>query len=454
MPVRLIDSLVTTPPIAEIFSDRSVLQAMLGFEVALARAEARINIIPQSAADAIVTAATGDDFDVAAMASAAPQSATPAIPVINALREKVRGINRDLSVYVHMGATSQDMCDTAMVLLLKQTWPHLHGDLVRVEKALRRLAEQHKKTVMLGRTLMRSAAITTFGLKAAGWLAGISRAARRLKSSFVEALVLQFGGPTGTLAGLGSNGLAVAEVLARDLGLTLPEAPWHTQRDRFAGVVCDCGVLVGCLGKMAVDIRLLMQDEVAEVAEPRAPGRGSSSSMPHKINPVGCTLAVAAASRLPGLAASYLSGMLQEHERAAGSWQAEWSIISDVIGATAMALSAMAEVAEGLTVDAVRMRGNIELNHGLVFADHAITLLSSKLGRENARKIVEDALQESRLSGRRFGDVLSENQQVKEHFGVAVRRDVEDPEQYLGMAEEFSRRLLVSSLENRQEGKE
>lgn len=454
MPVRLIDSLATTPPIAEIFSDHSVLQAMLDFEVALARAEAEFNIIPRSAADAIVAAAGTEDFDVAALASAAPQSATPAIPVINALSEKVRGINRDLSVYVHLGATSQDMCDTAMVLLLKQTWPHLRDDLVRTEKALRRLAEEHRKTVMLGRTLMQSAAITTFGLKAAGWLGGISRAGKQLKSSFAEALVLQFGGPTGTLAGMGSNGLAVAEVLARDLGLKLPEAPWHTQRDRFAGVVCDCGVLVGCLGKMAVDIRLLMQDEVAEVAEPRAPGRGGSSSMPHKTNPVGCTLTLAAANRLPGLAASFLSCMLQEHERAAGSWQAEWSIISDVIGASATALSAMADVAEGLTVDAARMRGNIELNRGLIFADYAVVLLSGKLGRENARKIVEDALQESKLHGRRFGDALSENQQVKEHFGVAVRRDVEDPEQYLGVAEEFCRRLVVSSLENGQDGKE
>lgn len=444
MPVRLIDSLATTEAMARIFSDESVLGAMLDFEVALARAEAKLSIIPQAAADAVAKAARPDAFDSAALAAATPSTGTPAIPFVKALIEKVATLNSGVSQYVHWGATSQDVCDTALVLLLKQAWPHLRTDWEKLRVALRRLAEQHKDTVMLGRTLMQPAPPITFGLKAAGWLAAITRSGERLNCSFRGALVLQFSGASGTLAALGRNGIAAAQALARELDLKLPDAPWHTHRDRLAGVVCDCGILVGSLGKVARDIMLLMQAEVAEVAEPSGVGRGGSSTMPHKKNPVGCTVSLAAANRVPGLVATFLSCMAQEHERGAGGWQAEWKIVSDVMGATAMALSAMAEVAEGLTVNATRMRANIDSTRGAIFAERAVMLLAGKLGRENAHKILAQAIQESREQQRRLAEVLGENEDVKDHLGPALA-DLEDPQLYLGSAEEFRKRLLASS---------
>ena len=444
IPVRLIDSLATTEAMARIFSDESVLRAMLDFEIALARAEGELNIIPQAAADAVVKAAKVDTFDGAALAAATPPAGTPAIPFVKALTEKVAALNSGVSQYVHWGATSQDVCDTALVLLLKQAWPHLRADLERLRAALRRLAEQHKNTVMLGRTLMQPAPPVTFGLKAAGWLAAITRSGERLIRSVQMGLVLQFGGASGTLAALGQRGIAVAQALARELDLAMPDAPWHTHRDRLAGVVCDCGILLGCVGKLAQDILLLMQSEVAEVAEPSGAERGGSSTMPHKKNPVGCTVALAAVNRVPGLVASFLSCMSQEHERAAGGWQAEWKIVSDLMGATAMALSAMAEVAEGLTVSAARMRANVESTRGLIFAERAMMLLAGKLGREKAHHLLEQALRQSAEQQRRLADVLSGYPEVRDQIGAALA-DLEDPRQYLGSAEEFRKRLLASS---------
>lgn len=453
MPVRLIDSLATTEAMARIFSDESVLRTMLDFELALARAEARLNIIPHAASDAVTAAAKVETFDGAALAGAAPGSASPAVPFVRALTEKVQGIDPGASAYVHWGATSQDVCDTALVLLLKQAWPHLRADLDRLKNALRRLAGQHQDTVMLGRTLMQPAPPVTFGLKAAGWLAAITRSSERLTNSFRSALVLQFGGASGTLAALGRSGIAVSQALARDLDLALPDAPWHTHRDRLAGMVCDCGILVGCLGKMAGDLILLMQSEVAEVAEPSGAQRGGSSTMPHKNNPVGCTVTLAAANRVPGLVAGFLSSMVQEHERGAGGWQAEWKIVSDVLGATAIALSAMAEVAEGLTVNAAQMRANIESTRGVIFAERAMMLLAVKVGREKAHKILEQAVRRTAEQHRRLAEVLSEDKDVKDHLGAALA-GLEDPQQYLGLAEEFIKRLLASSEQSDIEGKE
>lgn len=271
MPVRLIDSMATTAPLAAVFSDQSILQAMLDFEVALTRAEARLNIIPQSAAEVIAHEANASAFDAQMMAEATLRSGTPAIPFVEQLTERVRAIDHAAAGFVHWGATSQDVCDTAMVLLIRKAQTILVADLVRLERALHHLSEQHRQTVMLGRTLLQAAPPITFGLKAAGWLAAIARSCRRLDKSFEQASVLQLGGASGTLASLGKHGLALAQTMADELHLTLPDAPWHTHRDRLAELVCSCGVLTGSLGKMARDISLLMQNEVAEVAEPVAP---------------------------------------------------------------------------------------------------------------------------------------------------------------------------------------
>jgi len=446
MSARLIESLATTPALAAVFSDESVLQAMLEFETALARAEMRSGVIPADAADAIAAAAKPGNFDVSALADAAFRAGTPAVPLVKMLTGQVRKANAQAAGFVHWGATSQDVADTAMSLLLKRAEPILTGDLSRLGKTLANLSESHKSTVMLGRTLLQAAPPVTLGLKAAGWLASVRRGRRRLQKAFRAAAVLQFGGASGTLASLGDRGIPVAEALSAELGFgDHPAAPWHTQRDELAALICACGVLVGSLGKMARDISLLMQNEVGEAAEPEADGRGGSSTMPNKRNPTACAMTLAAAHRVPGLVASFLSSMLQEHERGVGGWQAEWPIIAAVIQSTGVAIDSMAEVAEGLSVDARKMRLNIENTNGVIFAERAMMLLGTKLGRDVAHKILEAAARKSVKEGRSLAAVLAETSEVTMHLGPAELEQLETPEQYLGSAEAFRQALISRS---------
>jgi 3-carboxy-cis,cis-muconate cycloisomerase len=447
MTARLIESLATTDSLAELFSDRSVLQALLNFEVALARAEARVRIVPRGAAESIAAAAKAEVFDVAALSRDMLRAGTAGIPLAKALTERVRANDAEAARYVHWGATSQDVADTALVLLLKRAQPIIAGDISRLEQALRRLSEEHRNTVMLGRTLMQGAPPVTFGLKAAGWLGAVHRGRKRLDSSFAEMLIVQLGGASGTLASLGEQGTAVALGLAEELGLACPEAPWHTHRDRLANLVCDCGVLTGSLGKIARDVSLLMQNEIAEVSEPDGQGRGGSSTMPHKRNPVGSALTLAAANRVSGEVAAFLSAMVQEHERGVGGWQAEWPIVASVIQSTGLAAASMAEVAEGLSVDPVRMRANIDATHGVVFAERAMMLLGSKLGRDAAHKLVEQATRESVMQGKHLFEVLAEMPEVTSLIEPSALRQLELPEQYLGSAEAFREALLSSTSE-------
>jgi 3-carboxy-cis,cis-muconate cycloisomerase len=440
----LIESLATTEPLADLFSDQSVLQAMLDFESALARAEARAGVIPQSAANVIRKLAKAENFDIAHLAAATLRAGTPGIPLAQALTEKVRTANADAAGYVHWGATSQDVADTALILLLKRAQPVLSADIVRLTRALKKLSHEHKQTVMLGRTLMQPAPPITFGLKAAGWLASVQRNKENLDTAFSEALVLQFGGASGTLASLGKKGTDVARVLANELKLACPEAPWHTQRQRLATLMCACGILTGSLGKIARDISLLMQAEIAEVAEQGGDGRGGSSTMPHKTNPIGCALTLASAQRVPGLVASFLSGMVQEHERGVGGWQAEWPTVASIIQATGLAAASMAEVAEGLSINAASMRSNIDATQGVIFAERAAMLLGAKLERDVARKILQDAVKKSTKQKRRLSEVLAEIPEVTNHLDRATLRNLERPEEYLGSAEVL-RKALISS---------
>lgn len=436
MPARLIDSLSTTELLADVFADPSLLQAMLDFEVALARAEEQLGIIPRPAARAIAGAARAEAYDSRALARETLRAGTPGIPLIKALRKKVREKNVRAADYVHWGATSQDVADTALVLLLKKSAAILDADLVRMEKALGLLSVRHKNTVMLGRTLLQPAPPVTLGLKAAGWMASIRRGRARLNSALAEALLLQLGGASGTLSALGSRGIQLSELVAGQLGLRVPDAPWHTQRDLLAEVVCACAILSGSLGKMARDITLLMQHEVGEVAEPGGASRGGSSTMPHKRNPIASVIALAAAHRVPGLTAAFLSQMVQEHERAAGAWQAEWPTVAAVIQSTGVALASMAEVAEGLAVDPKRMRENIHSTNGAVFSEKIALLLTSRLGREKAHELVKNWSDPKTLNQRKLSEALAEIPETRRYAG-----EFNQPEKYLGSAGEFIRRL-------------
>jgi len=451
---RLIESLATTPVLAGLFSDESVLQAMLEFETALARAEARHGLIPMEAAGAIAAAAVPGKFDISALADAAFRAGTPAIPLVRMLTDQVQKTNPDAARFVHWGATSQDVADSAMSLLLKRAEPILMADLLRLEKALAGLSEIHKDCILLGRTLLQPAPPVTFGLKAAGWLAPVCRGRRRLQRAFRVAAVLQFGGASGTLAALGDRGIPVSEAMSAELGFEArPATPWHTQRDQLATLICSCGVLTGSLGKMARDISLLMQNEVGEAAEPGGEGRGGSSTMPNKSNPTACVLTLAAAHRVPGLVASFLSAMLQEHERGVGGWQAEWPIVAAVVQSTGVAIASMAEAADGLSADAQKMRRNIENTNGAIFAERAMMMLAAKMGRDVAHKILNAAVKKSAEEGRNLSAVLAGIPEVTMHLGPAELKQLETPEQYLGSAEAF-RKALASESDREDDDKE
>jgi len=358
----------------------------------------------------------------------------------------VRAADADSARFVHWGATSQDVSDTAMVVLLARAARILAADHQALASALRRLSEAHAQTVMLGRTLLQPAPPVTFGLKTAGWLAAIERSGRRMQAAFEDASVLQFGGASGTLAALGDRGIEVSEELAKELGLQNPPAPWHVHRDRLAALVCACGVYTGSLAKMARDVALLMQEEVSEASEPGGDGRGGSSTMPHKRNPMACAVALAAANHLPGCVANFLHGMTQEHERGIGGWQAEWSTLASVIQATGLVAASMREVAEGLTVDAARMRANIEATHGVIFAERAMMLLGAKLGRDRAHELLHEMTRQALKTGRRFADVVREQ---PEAAGALSREEIDSldvPEHYLGSAEAFRKRLLGTKI--------
>jgi 3-carboxy-cis,cis-muconate cycloisomerase len=419
---RLIESLAVTEPLSQVFSDEAVLQALLDFEGAMARAEASAGVIPGGAAAAISAACLAHDFEVSQLVRQSLRAGTPAIPLVRMLTERVRATDAAAAGFVHWGATSQDVTDTALVMLLGQCRPILEANCQRISKALRLVSDGHANTVMLGRTLLQPAPPITFGLKSAGWLGAVRRGWSRVASRFDEAAYLQFGGASGTLAALGDRGIAVSEVLAKELGVKCPDAPWHGHRDRLAALMAALSVLTGSLGKMALDIALLMQFEVGEAAEPVGDGRGGSSTMPHKRNPTGCMLALAAAKRTPGLLANFLAGTVQEHERGLGGWQAEWETVRGIVQASGVALESMAEVVESLTVDSVRMQFNIDATHGAVFAEKAMMQLAADMGRNAARQAVEESL---RTTG-----------------SPPDLPGLRKPEDYLGSAEIFRQRLL------------
>jgi 3-carboxy-cis,cis-muconate cycloisomerase len=443
MAAHLIENLATTPQYAAIFADEPLLQAMLDFEAALARAEASAGVIPRTAAETITNAARADDFDAEQLAEQGLRAGTLAIPLVKALTNHVRAADPSSARFVHWGATSQDVSDTAMVLLLRRAWTALEADHARLQKSLRRASDQHADTVMLGRTLLQPAPPITFGLKIAGWFGALRRGWVRLDAAFRDAMVVEFGGASGTLAALGDRAVPIVQALAKELDLALPEAPWHTQRDRLAAVVCSCGIYTGSVAKMAKDVSLLMQGEVAEAFEPGGDGRGGSSTMPHKHNPIACSLALAAGGRIPGLVANYLFGMAQEHERAVGGWHAESATIAQVVQNTGLAVTSMAEVAAGLEVDDGRMRENIEKTCGVVFAERAMILLGASLGRDIAHELLEDAVQQSMQEKKKLTEILAAIPQVTNVLSASEIQNLDDPKEYLGAAEVFRKQLLA-----------
>lgn len=346
----------STPAMIALFGDPALLRAALDFEAALARAQAAEGQIRQDAADLIAEVCAGAGFDVAALAREAAHAGTLAIPLVERLRALVAQRDGSAALLAHKGATSQDLADTALMIQAKAAAALIARDAAALAAALARLAEMHAETPMIGRTLLQSALPITFGLKAAGWLLGIDAARRRFEREAADALMVQLGGPAGSLAGLS---MAVVERVAVALDLGVPPAPWHARRDGVAGLAAALAILIGMIGKIARDVSLMAQNEVAEAFEPRTAGRGGSSAMAHKRNPTGCQVALSAAIRAPGLAATVLTGLPQEHERGLGGWQAEAPVLAQLFELAHGALAAMIPVIEGLEIDPAALRANL-----------------------------------------------------------------------------------------------
>jgi 3-carboxy-cis,cis-muconate cycloisomerase len=358
--------LFTTTAMATVFSPRAHVEQMLRFEAALARATARAGIAPDAAADTIAAHCRVELYDVDAIYAEAATAGTLAIPLVRMLTERVEESARG---WVHRGATSQDAIDTALVLQMRDGLALLITDLRALCDILAALAERHRDTLMVGRTLLQQAMPITFGLKAARWLALASRQLVALDTVRADTLTLQFGGAAGTLDALQARGLDVASHLAEELGLALPDLPWHAERDRIANVAASLAVAAGSMQKIAGDIVLLAQTEVGEVAEAAAPGKGGSSSMPHKRNPVDAIAAIAAARLALAIAPTLMSGLAQEHERAAGAWQTEWAAIPELFGYTAGAVARTRRSLDGLEVDTDRMSKNLSSGGGASLAE-------------------------------------------------------------------------------------
>jgi 3-carboxy-cis,cis-muconate cycloisomerase len=389
---RLVNALGAAAATADAFSDTNTLRHMLRFEAALAQATAEAGLIPKKAAPVIAAACDAALYDPAPLAEAARRTATLTVPVVKALTAEVARRDEAAAAYVHWGATSQDVLDTAMVLQLADALSPLLKDIGGIVEAFAVLAKTHRTTPMLGRTLLQPATPLALGQKIAGWASDIDRARRRLAASLDEIRILQFGGASGSLSALGDKAEAVMTVLARELKLALPPGPWFTQRVRVASVAQDMALVCGALGKAARDISLMMQVEVGEASEPSGPGRGGSSTMPHKRNPVGAALILAAANRAPPLAATIVSGMVQEHERALGGWQSEWPTLAALCETLGSAVEAMAEVAPGLAIDTDAIQANMDAAEQAVLAERATFLLAGKMGKRKAHALVEAAL--------------------------------------------------------------
>lgn len=441
-PAHLLDPLFTTDAMRAIFSDQRRLQSMLDFEAALARALARAGIAPSSAPPAIASQCRAELFSIDALGREAALAGNLAIPLVNHLTALVAKSDEKAAAYIHWGATSQDAIDTGLVLQLRDALALLDSGIVKLSDALAELVEARASTVAVGRTWLQHAAPVTLGLKAAGWLDAIDRHCSRLRETRTHALVLQFGGAVGTLAALADRGPAVAAALAEELKLPLPRLPWHAHRDRFAEVAATLGLLVGSLGKIARDVSLLAQTEVGELNEPAAPGRGASSTLPQKRNPVGSAVVLAAAIRVPALVSVMLTAMVQEHERGLGGWHAEWETLPEICLLSAGALSHTTQVVEGLEIHDEKIEQNLGATHGLILAEAVAMSLAKHIGRLPAHDLVEQAAHRAMKDTRPLRDVLMEDKKIRAHLSAEDLARLLDAKNYIGSAEKMARDVL------------
>jgi 3-carboxy-cis,cis-muconate cycloisomerase len=440
---QLFDRYFTQEPMRLIFSDQGRVQGMLDFEAALARAEASIGAIPAEVVNDIVAACDASLYDFDELSIAIGNAGNSAIPLVKALGKQIATRSETAERYVHMGATSQDVMDTGLVLQLRSAVGLLEQDLANLADTLAQQAQRHAGVPMSGRTWLQQATPITLGAKIAGWLGSITRHRQRLKELKPRLLCLQFGGASGSLAALGEMAFPVAEALAGELKLGLPDQPWHTQRDRLAEFAGFLGLVAGSLGKIGRDISLMMQTEAGEVFEPAAAGKGGSSTMPHKRNPVGAAVMIGAATRAPGLVATMLTAMPQEHERSLGLWHAEWETLPELCCVVSGSLQQALAVIPGLEVDAERMLQNLDLTHGLVLAEAVSIALAQRMGRDAAHHLIEQCCRRAVEQGKHLREVLGAEPQVAEQLSAQALDNLLNPAHYLGQSKRWVKRAVA-----------
>lgn len=432
--------LFSTPDLKETFSAAEWVDSLLEFEIALARVQERASRIPAGVADALESLRKAGRIAPAALAEATVTAGNPAIPLVRMLSEQ---LPREAAPWVHFGATSQDALDTAFMLLAQHALSLVCAELDYLGDVCARLASAHRDTPMAARTLLQHALPTTFGLKVAGWLDSLLDGRERLEQLHARGLAVQLGGAAGTLAALEPGGIELAEALARELGLAAPVIPWHAARGRVAELATALGVTCGALGKLALDVALLTQTEVGELRESLGQGRGGSSTLPQKRNPVGAASALACAKRVPGLVATVLAALPQEHERALGGWQLEWETVPEIFRLTGAAAAHLSDALDGAEVDIARMRANLELTRGAIAAERVSLALAPKLGRVAAQERVAAAARRAAERGVPLRDSLADDPDVAAALDGAQLESLLDPARYLGAAGELVDRVLA-----------
>ena len=429
-----------TPEMRALFSDQNRLSAMLAVEAALARAEGKLGIIPKDAADAIGKAAKSLKPDLAAMEKGAALTGQPVAALAKALGQAAGDKSR---AYVHWGATTQDVADTALVLLLREALDLIARDLAALGNDLAAQAKKYRGLPMAGRTYMQQALPITFGYKCAIWLAPLADHLDRLAELKRRCLSVQFGGAAGTLASLGPKGRAVAKALAAELGLALPEAPWHANRERLAELGNFLGLVCGSLGKFAGDVILLGQTEVGELSEPHEEGGGGSSTLPQKRNPVRSAHVLAAMRGVHALAPLMLGALAGDHERSAGAWQSEALALPQMLNLTSGALHHAGAIAKGMVVDKARMRDNLDLTNGLILSEAVMMGLAEKTGRGEAQCLVTRACDEALEKRKPLAETLAKNPDIARHLDAKAIARLTDPAFYLGDAPALADRVVA-----------
>ncbi|WP_017608898.1 3-carboxy-cis,cis-muconate cycloisomerase [Nocardiopsis xinjiangensis] len=443
----LFDGVLTRGPVGPLTDDTAWLRALLDTEAALARALADTGLLAPARAEAVAGACDPGLYDTGALGRAAASGGNPVIPLVKELTARVGETDTEAAGHVHQGATSQDVMDTAAMLLSRRAGAALLQDLDRAAAGLRSLAAEHRDTPMPGRTLLQQALPTTFGVVAAGWAHGLLTAGAGLRRTLEEAAAVQFGGAVGTLASLGEDGARVGAALARRLGLAEPVLPWHTERGRVAELAGALGRVAGSVGTAAQDVVLLSQTEVGEVTEEGGPGVGGSSTLPHKRNPVAAVSALACARQAPGLVATLFGAQIQEHQRAAGSWHSEWLPLTDLWRRTGSAVAWWGTSVERLRVHPERMRAGLDATGGTALGERVTTDLSPDMGRQAAHELVSAACTEAVGTGRDLAGVLTERLDgVRSPDRI---RSLLAPSGYLGSAGLFTDRITGADAAGR-----